>query len=62
MIQLTHGSLFAGRGGFDIGGEFAGIETKWTCEMDPWLRYKLKRINPNAKQYSDCRNITPPLC
>lgn len=60
MSDLRLGSLFSGRGGFEIGANLAGIETEWTCEIDTWLRHKLKRINPNAKQYSDCRHVKSP--
>lgn len=57
---MTHGSLFSGRGGFDIGAEHAGIETIWNCEIDRFLRYKLKRISPNAKQYSNVKYVLCP--
>jgi DNA (cytosine-5)-methyltransferase 1 len=54
------GSLFSGRGGFEIGSEACGIETAWTCEIDEFLRHKLKRILPNAKQYQDIKNVRNP--
>lgn len=57
---MTHGSLFSGRGGFDIGAECAGVETTWNCEIDTFLRYKLKRISPYAKQYSDVKQVSYP--
>lgn len=56
----TLGSLFAGRGGFEIGAEHAGIETIWTCEIDNFLRHKLKKIAPNARQYTDVRFVANP--
>lgn len=45
---MTHGSLFAGRGGFDIGAEAAGVKTAWTCETDNFLHHKLRinKMNP----------------
>lgn len=62
MDKMTHGSLFSGRGGFDLGAESCGIENIWNCEIDRWLRHKLKRISPNAKQYSDIRTVKFPKC
>lgn len=50
---LTHGSLFSGVGGFDLGFDAAGIETKWQCEIDPKPRSVLARHWPNATQYTD---------
>jgi len=44
---MTLGSLFSGRGGFEIGAKAAGIEIEWTCEIDPFLNFKLKRIVNN---------------
>jgi DNA (cytosine-5)-methyltransferase 1 len=52
---LTHGSLFAGIGGFDLGFERAGIETKWQVEIDPYCRRVLERHFPNAVRFSDIK-------
>jgi DNA (cytosine-5)-methyltransferase 1 len=57
---MTTGSLFSGRGGFDIGAMAAGIETIWTCEIDEFLRNKLKRIVPNSKFYEDAKSVSFP--
>ena len=56
------GSLFSGRGGFEIGAKTAGIETSWTCEIDDFLHYKLKRIvtDEKAKHYRDIRFVKNP--
>jgi len=59
-MNLTHGSLFTGIGGFDLGAHWSGIETVWNCEIDPFLRQELKRLFPNAKQYSDIATMSKP--
>lgn len=43
--MLTHGSLFAGIGGFDLGAERAGIPTLWQVEKDLYCRNILE--NPS---------------
>jgi DNA (cytosine-5)-methyltransferase 1 len=53
--QLTHGSLFAGIGGFDLGFERAGIKTVWQVEIDPFCRKILERHWPNVKRFNDIR-------
>ncbi len=54
----THGSLFSGRGGFDVAAQRCSIKTLWNCEQNTWLRHKLKRIDKDAKQYTDVRTAT----
>lgn len=53
--KLTHGSLFAGIGGFDLGFERAGIETVWQVEIDPFCRKVLEKHWPNVKRFEDVR-------
>lgn len=52
---LTHGSLFAGIGGFDLGFERAGIKTVWQVEIDPFCRKVLERHWPNVQRFGDIR-------
>jgi len=52
---LTHGSLFSGIGGFEIGAERSGIATVWNCEFEKYQSNILKKIDKNAKQYRDIR-------
>jgi site-specific DNA-cytosine methylase len=52
---LTHGSLFTGIAGFDLGFERCGMVTKWQVEIDPKLRARLAVRFPGAKQYADIR-------
>lgn len=34
-LKLTHGSLFSGIGGFELGAKMSGIDTVWNCELEP---------------------------
>lgn len=56
---MTHASLFSGRGTWDIVAQELGFENTFNCECDAWLRGKLRRISPNAKQYVDVRTCVP---
>lgn len=57
MSKPTMGSLFAGIGGFDLGFERAGFETKWQVEIDPFCRKVLAKHFPNAERYEDVREV-----
>lgn len=57
---MTHGSLFTGIGGFDLGAEWSGIETKWNCEIEEFNRKELERLFPNTKQYEDIKELRNP--
>lgn len=58
---MTHGSLFTGMCGFDLGAEWAGVETKWTCEINDFLREKLiKKRYPHAIHYKDISELSYP--
>ena len=58
--DLTHGSLFSGIGGFELGAEWAGIPTIWNCEIEPFQRAVLKQRFKNTEQYEDIRKLTNP--
>ena len=53
--DLTHGSLFSGIGGFEVGAERAGIKTLWNCEFENYQNSILKKIDKDAEQYRDIR-------
>lgn len=57
MKELTHGSLFSGMGGFDLGAEWAGFENKFNCEINRWCNRYLKKEFPNSKQYADITKV-----
>jgi len=56
--MMTHGSLFAGIGGFDLGFERAGIRTVWQVENAEFPRRVLKHHWPKVKRYGDIRELT----
>lgn len=59
-MRLSHGSLFTGIGGFDLGAEMAGIKNIWNCEVDIFNRKQLKKLFPDAKQHEDIRTMQNP--
>jgi DNA (cytosine-5)-methyltransferase 1 len=60
FAELSHGSLFSGIGGFELGAEWAGIPTYWNCDINEWNRKLLKHRFPNTEQYDDIRTLTKP--
>lgn len=57
---MTHGSLFSGRGTWDIVAQELGFKNLFNCEIDRWLRKnKLRRISPGAKQYTNVETCIP---
>src|SRR3990167_5315568 len=55
--MLTHGSLFSGIGGFDLGFERAGITTLWQVEIDPYCQAVIAKHFPDAKRYADVQSV-----
>jgi site-specific DNA-cytosine methylase len=50
---LTHGSLFAGLGGFDLGLRWAGHSTVWQVEINRYCRKILRRHFPYVARFKD---------
>ena len=57
MGRLTVGSIFSGIGGFDLGFERVGFDIAWQVEFDPFCQSILRKHWPNAKLYSDIREV-----
>ena len=55
--RLTHGSLFSGIGGFDLGFQWACIDTRWQVEKLEFCRLILERHFPHAKRHKDVREV-----
>jgi DNA-cytosine methyltransferase len=53
--KLRHGSLFTGVGGMDLGLDWAGFETVWQVEIDPFARKVLKKHWSSVPKFTDVR-------
>ena len=58
--QMTHGSLFSGIGGFELGAQMNNIPTLWNCEIEDFQRTILKQVFPDTKQYEDIKELSKP--
>lgn len=56
--NLTHGSLFSGIGGFELGAEMSGIKTLWNCEIERFQGEILKNKFPHAERFTDITKTT----
>ena len=62
---MTLGSLFDGSGGFPLGGILAGIEPKWSSEIEPFPVLVTHKRLPGVKHYGDVSKLSgaelPPV-
>jgi len=56
---LSLNSFFSGIGGFELGFEPAGFETKLQCEIDSYCHSVLKRHWPNIPIHNDISTVRP---
>jgi site-specific DNA-cytosine methylase len=56
-MALTHGSLFTGIGGIDLGLEWAGFETSWQVEIDKFCNKVLAKRWPDVPKFTDVRSV-----
>lgn len=63
--HLTLGSLFDGSGGVPLGGILAGIEPKWSSEIEPFPVLVTHKRLPGVKHYGDVSTLNgaelPPV-
>jgi DNA (cytosine-5)-methyltransferase 1 len=55
--MITHGSLFSGIGGIDLGFERAGITTLWQVEKDNYCNKILAKNFPNVQRHTDITKL-----
>jgi DNA (cytosine-5)-methyltransferase 1 len=63
--KMTLGSLFDGSGGFPLGGILAGIEPKWSSEIEPFPVLVTHKRLPGVRHYGDVSSLSgaelPPV-
>jgi len=52
-MNVTHGSLFSGIGGFDLASEKMGWDNLFHCEWNPFCQKILHYYWPKAEQFTD---------
>lgn len=57
MSKLTHGSLFSGIGGIDLGLEWADFESIYQVEIDPFCNRVLEKHWPHVQRFLDVRDV-----
>ena len=57
MRELTHGSLFTGIGGIDLGLEWAGFKTIFQVEKDPFCNKVLAKRWPDVPRFPNVKDV-----
>ncbi len=57
MADLLHGSLFSGIGGMDLGLGWAGFQTAWQVEIDPFCNRVLEKHWPSVQRFPDVKSV-----
>lgn len=57
MANLLHGNLFSGIGGIDLGLQWAGFQTAWQVEIDPFANRVLEKYWPSVQRFPDVRSV-----
>jgi DNA (cytosine-5)-methyltransferase 1 len=57
VSKPTVGSLFSGLGGLDLAAHWAGFETAWFVEKEPFCQKILNKHWPNTPIYNDVFNV-----
>jgi len=55
--EITHGALFSGSGGFELGAQMFGIKTLWNSEIEPFPMRITRARFPEAKALGDISRI-----
>ncbi len=54
---MTMGGLFSGIGGIELAAERAGMDVRWSCEIEPYCQKVLKKHWPHVPVYGDIREV-----
>ncbi|WP_374760317.1 DNA cytosine methyltransferase [Dyadobacter diqingensis] len=56
--RLVHASVCTGIGGFDLAAYRVGWENRFQCEIDPWLRVRLRQLfGQNVRIHGDIKKL-----
>lgn len=56
-MEITHGSLFSGIGGFDIAADWCGFNNLFQVEIDEFCNKVLEKNFPKTKRYKDIKEF-----
>ncbi len=56
-MNITHGSLFSGIGGFDLAADWCGIDNLFQVEIDEFCNKILEKNFPETKRFRDIKDF-----